>query len=122
MMGKGAYELHFCSLPRIHGFLPGFSLTASAALPMPSISVAAPDNFGPNPVPDLNRFSAKFLLELFLAEICFEKYMHEPSSQAAENPKVLYLWLLHTTKKLIEHHLLRPGPNPDPVPGVWIRS
>jgi hypothetical protein len=44
--------------------------------------------------------------------------------QKVENHRFLkYLWLLHTPKKLIQGHLLRPDPepDPDPVPDVRIR-
>jgi hypothetical protein len=35
---------------------------------------------GPDPDPDLNKFSEKFLLEMFLAEICSKKFIHDPKS------------------------------------------
>jgi hypothetical protein len=45
-----------------------------------AISVADPDDFRPDPVPDQNIFSDKFLLEIFLSEICSKKYTHEQNS------------------------------------------
>jgi hypothetical protein len=41
-------------------------------------SVADTAHFLPNPDPDPNKFSAKFLLEICLAKICSKKYIHEP--------------------------------------------
>jgi hypothetical protein len=47
-------------------------------------SVADPGDFwpDPDPVPDsvINKFLGKFLLEIFLAEICPKKNFHEPNS------------------------------------------
>jgi hypothetical protein len=34
----------------------------------------------PDPDPDLNKFSNNFLLQIFLAEICSKKCIHEPKS------------------------------------------
>jgi hypothetical protein len=34
----------------------------------------------PDPDPHFNKFSVKFLLETFLAEICSKKYIHDPKS------------------------------------------
>jgi hypothetical protein len=40
--------------------------------------VADPDDFLPDPDSDLNKFSDKFLLDMFLPKICSKKYIYEP--------------------------------------------
>jgi hypothetical protein len=67
------------------------------------------------PDPDLYKLSAKFLLEIFLAEKCSKKYIHEP--KAEQQIFVQYLWLLFTLKKVQDPNpskKVRIRPNPDP--------
>jgi hypothetical protein len=79
----------------------------------------------PDPDPDLNKISANFLLEIFLAEICFKKYII--NQKVKQHRFLKYFRLFHTRKKLIYSHLLRPEsgpgsdprrPDQDPVPDV----
>jgi hypothetical protein len=43
--------------------------------------VTDPDDIWPDPDPfDLQKFSAKLLLKIFLAEIFSKKYIHEPKN------------------------------------------
>jgi hypothetical protein len=49
----------------------------------------------PDPDPDLNKFSDNFILDIFLAEICSKKCIHEPKSLATEIHKV-FMALTHT--------------------------
>jgi hypothetical protein len=49
--------------------------------------VADPDEFllDPDPDPDLNKFLAKLVLDIFFTKICSKRYIHEPKSQT-KNP------------------------------------
>jgi hypothetical protein len=72
-------------------------------------SVADPDDFltgsgsdfriSPNLDPDLNKFSAKFIREIFLADICSKSIVWIQKVKKQRFQK--YLWLFHTPKKLI---------------------
>jgi hypothetical protein len=50
-----------------------------------------------DPEPDLNKFSAKFLLEIF-AEICSKRYFHD--KKVKQQRFLKYLWFLNIPKKL----------------------
>jgi hypothetical protein len=62
------------------------------------------------PDPDLYKLSAKFLLEIFLAEKCSKKYIHEP--KAEQQIFVQYLWLVFTLKKSAGSESDQKGPDP----------
>jgi hypothetical protein len=65
----------------------------------------------PDPDPGLHKILAKFLVEIFLVEICPKKFIHEQKSKARWFPKV-FMAFSHT-KKLILGHLLRPWSGSD---------
>jgi hypothetical protein len=85
-------------------------------------SVLVPDLY-----PDLNIFSAKFLLEIFVWKYALKRIF---INQKVKQQRFLkYLWLLLTPNKLILVHLLRPGSgsgprrlDPDPSKKVQIRN
>jgi hypothetical protein len=71
--------------PRLPGVQCGITLKSSVTDPVP------------DPDPYLYKFSDKLLQKLFLAEICFKKYVHEPKRSATGNPKV-FMSFIHTEK------------------------
>jgi hypothetical protein len=44
------------------------------------IRIRISKTYGPDPDPDLNKFLVKFLLVIFLGEICSKKYIHDPKT------------------------------------------
>jgi hypothetical protein len=94
-LNAGTYSVQ-CTIRAIRSYL-------TTTNGIPGSSVADPD-------PYLYKFSDKLLQKFFLPKYALKSIF---LNQKVKQRVILkYLWLLHTPKKLIQGHLLRPGSGP----------